>query len=227
MKKLFSLVAVLTAITIIIASFKSADAPPRLYPELEAYFKSVETKEFSKEHLDALASIKNDISTSHMHYEDWNLIFYCNENTFRSQASQVFAQTLCYAKKHKKIKVFSAGLTSGEINPKLIDYLSKIGYKVAKDEKEGRFKYNVKFSEQADPLVLYSKTTSDKSLPTKDVTSVIVCDTKAEPDCATLKTESTLPLNLAFPKVLATDENDKVETTLKGIAAEMVYVTKK
>jgi arsenate reductase len=225
MKKLIFLCTILS-LAVALTSFKR-DAAPKLYPELENYFKSIETKEFSKEHHDALESLKSDINASHLDYGDWNLIFYCSENTFRSQASQIFAQTLCYAKRHKNMKVFSAGQTSGEIHPKLIEYLSKIGYKITKSDKDGKTIYEVKFSDQANPVVLFSKTTSDKSLPTKDVTSVIVCDVKNETDCADLKTESTHPLSLAFQKVISTDANDKIETTLKTIASEMVYVTKK
>jgi arsenate reductase (thioredoxin) len=224
MKKLIFLCAILS-VAIALTSFKR-QAAPKLYPELEIYFKSVERKEFSTDHLHALENLKSDINLSHLDYDDWNLIFYCSENTFRSQASQVFAQTLCYEKRHKKMKIFSAGLSSGEISPKLIEYLSRIGYKITKSENKGKTMYEAKFSEQADPVVLFSKTTADKSLPTKDVTSVIVCDVKNESDCATLKTESN-PLNLAFPKVVATDASDKIETTLKSIAAEMIYVTKK
>ena len=212
MKKLIFLCTILL-VTIVLTSFKRETAP-KLYPELEAYFKSVETKEFSKDHQDALENLKSDISSSHLDYADWNMIFYCSENTFRSQASQVFAQTLCYARRHKNMKIFSAGQTRGQIYPKLIEYLSKIGYKITKSEKEGNTLYEVKFTDQADPVILFSKTTADKTLPTKDVISVIVCDVKNETDCATLKTESTRPLNLAFPKVTATDGDDKVEKTL-------------
>ncbi len=225
MKKLILLCIILPA-CVLLTSFKR-DAAPKLYPELEAYFKSVETKDLNKDHRQALENLKSDIiTTSHLDYVDWNLIFYCSENTFRSQASQVFAQTLCYAKRHKNMKIYSAGLTSGEIHPKLIEYLSRIGYRVTKTEKEGRSIYEVKFSDQADPVILYSKTIDDKTLPIKVDISVIVCDVKHETDCAALNTRSN-PLNLAFPKVIITDAADKVETTLKSIAAEMVFITRK
>jgi hypothetical protein len=224
MKKILLLSVVLIAIAAFTIS--TIPAPPPLYPELEAYFKSVETKDFGKDHHEALENIKYNVTTSNTDYEDWNLIFYCSENIFRSQASQVFAQTLCYAKRYKKVKVYSAGYTSGDISPKLIAYLIKIGYKITKNQKEGKPVYEVRFSDKAAPIVLFSKTTSDQSLPKKDITSIIVCDVKNESDCATLKTETT-PFNLAFSKVIETDPDEKIEATLKGIASEMVYVTQK
>jgi len=225
MKKLFFLFTTLSVIAIVITSFKPITAP-RIYPELEAYFKSVETKAFSKDRMDVLRNIQYNVEISGYDFEDWNLIFFCSENTFRSQASQVFAQTLCYERKHKKINVFSAGQTSGEIDPRLIAYLTKIGYRIAKSEKEEKTMYEVKFSDRADPIILFSKTISDQSLPSKDITSVVVCDTEKEPVCKELKTPST-PLSLVFPKVLTTDDAGKVEATLKSIAAEMLYVTQK
>lgn len=135
MKRTIFTLAILIAVAITATSFKSKFAAPKLYPELEVYFKILDSKQFNKTHLEALENIKYNISTSNLGYDDWHLIFYCSENTFRSQASQVFAQTLCYAKKFKKIKVFSAGITTGEVNSKLISYLSKIGYKVSKTTK--------------------------------------------------------------------------------------------
>lgn len=226
MKKALYLFSTLIAVAILATSFKSKLAAPKLYPELEAFFKTLDAKQFEKTHLNALENIKYNITTSNLDYEDWNVIFYCSENTFRSQASQVFAQTLCYARKHKKVKVFSAGLTAGEVNPDLIAYLSKIGYKVSKQDKDGKTVYEIKFSDNTDPITLFSKTVSDKSLPAKDITSVIVCDVAKETDCAALKTGTT-PLNLPFEKVSTQDTKEKIETTLKNIAIEMVYVTNK
>lgn len=224
MKKIILSVAVIFA-GMLLTSFNST--APRLYPELETYFKSFDGKQFNKDHLESLENIKYSITSSNMDYDDWNLIFYCSENTFRSQASQVFAQTLCYSKKHRKVKVYSAGLNTGEISPQLIRYLQKIGYRITNIEKDGKAAYEVKFSDQAASIVLFSKTTNDQSLPTKDISSIIVCDVTTEADCASLKTQSTRPFNLAFPKVASTDEVGKAEAILKSIASEMVYVTNK
>lgn len=225
MKKLFLLVLVYTPV-LFAHSFKPKEVPPRIYPELEKYFESLEKKEPAKDHVNALASLKGDISSSSMDYEDWHLIFYCSENTFRSQASQVFATTLCYANKFRKMKIHSAGLISGEVSTKLIDYLTRIGYKITESQNDDKVSYSVRFSDQANPIILYSKATTDKSLPTRYVTSVIVCDINTETDCAALKTESN-PLNLAFPKVVATDSQQQAEAILEKIATEMVYVTRK
>lgn len=226
MKKTVFVLVILVAASITFTSFLNDSAAPRLYPGIEAFFKTLKGKEFDTAHHNALENIRYNISLTGLDVFDWNLIFYCSENTFRSQASQVFAQTLCYAKKHKKVKVFSAGLSAGDVNPKLIAYLSKIGYKVSKSEKDGINFYEVKFSDQADPVILFSKTVSDKSLPTKDLTSIVVCDVVKETECASLKFEST-PLNMPFEKVHDGDANEKIEATIKGIAAAMLYVTKK
>ena len=226
MKKLTLLFAVMTGLTVITASYKSAETAPRLYSELQAYFNSISKDEYLKSHLSSLEQIKYDISSSTLGYDDWNLVFYCSENTFRSQASQVFAQTLCYARNYRKMKIYSAGLTSGEISTKLIEYLKKIGYRITQSEKEGKSTYEIRYNDKADPIILYSKTMSDKSLPSRDVTSVIVCDIEKETDCATIKTESRA-INLPFTKVNVTDQTDKVESTLKSIASEMLYVTSK
>ncbi|MBW0160801.1 MAG: hypothetical protein HYI21_05615 [Sediminibacterium sp. Gen4] len=223
-KSVIALSAVVAFITLI--SFRPVSAPPKLYPELETYFKSVTKMDFSTEHVQALENLKSNISFSTMDYSDYNVVFYCSENSYRSQASQILLQTLCYSRKFKKVKSFSAGLSSTEVSPGLITYLTKIGYRITKTEKNGKSAYEVRFSDDASPVILYSKTTDDPSLPKKDITAVIVCDIKTEPDCANIKTEFT-PFHLAYTKVSDTDGEEKVEALVKEMAAEMLYVTKK
>lgn len=225
MKNLLIAFVVLISTAIVSASFTSVSAPPKLYPELENFFKSLDEKKFDPAHLQSLENIKDNINSSTMDYDDWNFIFYCSENSFRSQASQVFIQTLCF-KKFRKIKAWSAGVTATEVNPKLISVLTKIGYKITKADREGKSVYEVRFSDKADPIILFSKTIADKSLPKKDITSIVVCDVVNENDCASLKTETT-QLNLPFQRVSLSDSDDKIEATIKSIATEMLYVTRK
>lgn len=199
MKRIILATAFLIALSAIVSSFKPVTTAPKIYPEIEAYFKSIEGQNLTSEHRKALEIIKSDIFSSRLDYEDWNLVFYCSENSFRSQASQVFAQTLCYFNKHRKMKIFSAGLTSKEIDLKLISYLVKIGYKITKENHGGKLIYSVRYSDNADPILLFSKTVEDKSLPTKDATSVIVCSPQIESDCKGIEMASNA-LNLPFPK---------------------------
>lgn len=226
MKKVIWVFATLIIVAIIFSSFKTKLAAPKLYPELEAYFNSISKKEFPKNHIQTLENLKSNISFSTMDYPDYNVIFYCSENSLRSQASQILLQTLCFSKKFKKVKAFSAGLTSTEVSSVLIAYLTKIGYRVSKTEKDGKTGYEVRFSDNANPVILYSKTVADPSLPKKEVAAIIVCDIIVETDCTNLKTEYT-PLHLAFTKINDSDGQDKVEALVKDIASEMLYVTKK
>lgn len=227
MKK--TILSIVIAVTFVIAltSFIKSPPPPPLYAELEAFFKSVDVKQVDKSHISELEGLKRNIATSDLDAgAKWGVIFYCSENSFRSQASQVFMQTLCYANRHRNMLAYSAGLTAAEVDPMLVNYLTKIGYKVTAITKEGRPGYEVRFADKADPIILFSKTVKDKSLPAKDVASVVVCDIAKEVDCTSLKTETT-PFHLPFQKVTKADGVDKAETTLKSIAAEMMFVTNK
>lgn len=225
MKKRILLLSVLLT-GMVLSSFQPI-AAPRPYPELEAYFKAIDVKQLDKSHLEALENIRENVNISNMDYEDWNVVFHCTENAFRSQASQVFLQTLCYAKRFKRINSFSAGKTSTEVSPMLIAYLSKIGYRITSADKNGVVVYEVKFSDDAEPVILFSKTTTDKSLPAKDVISVIVCNSKKEIDCKDIQTASALSFQLPFEKIVEADAEGKAHQTLKNIATEMLYVTKK
>lgn len=225
MKKVISAVVILTVV-MITTSFQSFRFAPKLYPELETYFRAIEAMKFKKDQLSTLENLRYNINSSDMDHLDWNCIFYCTENSFRSQASQVFLETLCYSKKHKKVKAYSAGINSGDINPQLITYLSKIGYKISKVAKAGKTVYEVRYSDNAAPILLFSKTITDNSLPTKEVTPVIVCNRLTEPICDNLKIEAKA-LELPFPNAGHTDSEVKIEATLKSIATAMQYVTEK
>lgn len=226
MKKATLLLTSLIAFCIALTSFKTEAPAATLYPKLDAYFSSLDMNSVDKDHLAALGKIKEDIKSSSLYFDETNLVFYCSENSFRSQASEVFMETLCAVKKRKKVKVYSTGVTVTEVNPKLINYLTEIGYKVSKISQADRTVYEVRFSDKNDPIVLYSKNATDKSLPSKNVTPIIVCDAQKEVECKNIKTETT-PINLPFQKVLADDNDEKIRSTIKSIATEMLYVTNK
>lgn len=224
MKKLL-LLSMILVIALTTTSLRTK-TPPRIYPELTAFFKSIDVSQLKAEHRESLENLKSHIESSSLGYDDWNLVFYCSENSFRSQASQIFSETLCFKNKLRRVKSFSAGQTTGQIHPKLIDYLKKVGYKVSKVEGDRKEVYEIRYSDVAEPIKIFSKTSADISLPKNGLMSIIVCDMKKENDCSNLATP-TKPFNLPFEKVQANDPLEKAETVLRSIAAELTYVTGK
>ena len=226
MKKKILAFTVLATIACVAISFKHQNAAPKLYPELEAFFKSVPAKEFQKDQAGVLENMRENLNTSNMDYGNWNCVFYCTENSFRSQASQIFRETLCFSKRHKQVKSYSAGIHPGEINTKLIAYLSKIGYKISTSEKDGRKGYEVRYSDDANPVFLFAKSIDDKSLPKSNVASIIVCNHISEPLCSSLDRQH-LPFELPFPNATINDSDEKIASIVKEIAVAMQYITEK
>lgn len=226
MKKPISVFVLLLTAAVALMSFRRETTAPRLYPELEKFFVSLNTREYDKTHLQSLESIKTNLNASNFDRDDWNIVFFCSENSFRSQASQVFLQTLSYANRFRNVRAYSAGKSATTVDARLIEYLTHIGYKVSPREWKGVTAYEVRFSDQANPIVLYSKLASDKTLPNADVTSVVVCDSKKEAECNGFQTTS-LHFDLPFEKVTASDDAQKSEQILKSIATEMAYITNK
>lgn len=198
-------------------------APAKIYPEIEAYFKSLDTKPLEVKHANTLINLQHSVNGSRMDYIDWNYIFYCEANSTKSQAAQVFLHTLAYAGKFKKVKIYSAGATKGMVDQHLIVGLTRIGYKVNKSSRKDEVAYEVRFSDKADPVILFAKDARDKSLPVSNVTSIVLCDTTTGKSCSEILTPST-PFYL--PLSTPTESKDK-DSILKEIAGAMVYVTKK
>ncbi len=220
MKKL--LILTLPALVLLTIWAFKPDAPVKIYPEIEAYFNSIDTKPLEAKHAYTLVNLQHSVNSSRIDYKDWNYTFYCEDNSTKSQAAQVFLHTMAYAKKFKKVKIHSAGAAKGTVDQKLIDGLAKIGYKVNKTTKNGEVAYEVKFSDKADPVTLFAKDARDKSLPISDVSSILLCDTTRGKSCFQILTPSTpfyLPLSTS-------SDTDDMDIMLKDIAGAMVYITK-
>lgn len=222
--KLLSVVFAATVFATV--SFAPEAAAPKLYPELEAYFKGINSKSIEKQQESSLHELRENITYSDLDYTDWNCVFLCTENTFRSQASQVLLETLCYTKRHRNIKAYSAGITSGEINPKLISYLAKIGYRIGKKKDVDKTIYEIRYNDSSQPIILYSKNTEDRSLPKNGVTSIIVCNRAIESACTNLQPIG-VSVELPFDNVTTDDTEEKVEFTVNAIAVAMQYATER
>jgi len=226
MKPKLLFILLIASVFCAIVSFKPEPNAPKLYPELEAYFRGLNTKKIDGAKASSLNTIRENINYSDMDFTAWNCVFLCTENTFRSQASQVLLETLCYAKRHRNTRVHSAGVISGEINLKLIAYLIKIGYRISTKEGSAKNIYEVRYSDNSQPIILYSKNIEDKSLPKNDITSIVVCNRAIEMTCKNLQPIG-VSVELPFENVSTEDSEEKVASTVDSIAVSMQYATER
>lgn len=108
------------------------------------------------------------------------LVFVCTHNSRRSQFAQVWAHVLAH---HfgLNIKSFSAGTEVTECNPRTLQALHAQGFEVLSEEGENPV-HKVYFDTHQDPILLFSKTIDDGSLPEDNFAALMTCD-HADENC--------------------------------------------
>ncbi|MEM1407214.1 MAG: protein-tyrosine-phosphatase [Bacteroidota bacterium] len=153
-----------------------------------------------------------------------NLNFICTHNSRRSQFSQIWAQVAAYYY-GVEINSFSGGVEVTEFNPRAVASVTRFGFKVEKDG-DVNPRYAVRYSEDAQPLLCFSKTFDDPSNPKENFAAVMTCS-HADENCPFIAgAEARIPVRYDDPKMFDdTDaESSKYDERSLQIAAEMFYV---
>ncbi len=188
MKNLVLIVLAIAAL----ASNSFARSPKKIYPQILAYFKTLDKEQERASNLSALETLRHNFNLS----DNDSVVLVCSGSSFRSQALQVFLETKLAEKKMDKVQIYSCGYKTMEIDERLIDYLKEIGYRVTVKQVNGKQAYQVKYSDVFEPIILYPKTCIDKTLPKKPIISILACQ-EAPGSCERL-TDSNIKINLSY-----------------------------
>jgi hypothetical protein len=154
-------------------------ASPKLYPELDNFFKSVKSMPVPDDHKSSLDNLTSYLVSSAIGNKEVFVVYSCTDNSFRSLAAQIFTQTLTGVYKYKKVKVYSCGMEKGSISSDLMSLLTGAGYKVtAKDNGT----VEVKFSEDLSPILVTTTKAGDPALPKGNFLSMTLCS--ADENCS-------------------------------------------
>jgi arsenate reductase len=110
------------------------------------------------------------------------LIFICTHNSRRSHIAQVWAQTAAAYYDIPNIKTYSGGTEATAFNPRAVDALRKIGFKITPTTNDSNPRYAVEYSDQHRPFMVFSKKYNDAENPTHDFAAIMTC-THADENC--------------------------------------------
>lgn len=155
------------------------------------------------------------------------LNFICTHNSRRSQFSQIWAQT---AANYYGIEVFcySGGVEVTAFNSRAIAAIQRDGFKVVQKEGDNPVCF-VFFSDDADPIVTFSKVVDDAINATKEFAAVMICD-HADENCPFIPgAEKRFPLRFEDPKAFddSPQEEQMYSERSRQIAAELFYLFEK
>ncbi|MEP0713356.1 protein-tyrosine-phosphatase [Algoriphagus sp.] len=157
-------------------------------------------------------------------HEALNLNFICTHNSRRSQFSQIWAQT---AADYFGVPAhcFSGGVEVTAFNERAVESIKRSGFRVSKKGEENP-KYFVFHSNEADPIVAFSKLFDDPINRSTQFAAVMTC-LHADENCPFIPgTECRIPVRFEDPKAFddTPEEADKYDERSMQIASEMCYV---
>ncbi len=223
MKKLiFSL----SMLMITILSVTAKGPKPKLFPELEKYYTSLNTMPIEPSHEKGLKNLYQYIFQGMGSDTKIELLFTDKDNSFVGISAQIVLQSLLSVNKYNKLGVSSCGYQVAEINPVLIKVLNKHGFKVTEaTAANGRKSYSVAFGENVSPINIYAKSIDDATLPKTKFLQVKLCDAN-DNACADLA-GAFFKESVPFPNLSSDISEDEADKIFSQVAAEMVQAFNK
>jgi len=154
------------------------------------------------------------------------LNFICTHNSRRSHLSQIWAQTMAFHFNVSSVFCYSGGTEATEMFPKVVDILRYQGFQIQKLNDSENPVYSVKFDENENPIICFSKTFDDSFNPQSQFAAIITCSSADEGCPFIVGAEVRFPIKYDDPKVFDDTAlmNEKYTERSLQIASEMHYV---
>ncbi len=157
-----------------------------------------------------------------------NLNFICTHNSRRSHLSQIWAQTLAHYINVPNVYCYSGGTEATAMNINVVETLIQQGFKTQSLSETANPIYAVKFSENNQPIIGFSKKYDNEFNPENDFCAIMTCS-QADEGCPFIAgANKRVPITYEDPKVFDNTPLGKekyAERSLE-IASEMLYVFK-
>ncbi len=158
--------------------------------------------------------------------QEINLNFICTHNSRRSHLAQVWAQVASAYYHIPNVHCFSGGTEETALFPKVAETLAKQGFSVFKISETNNPVYTIKYSENALPIIGFSKKYDSAFNPVSAFTAIMTCS-QADGGCPFIAgAEKRIPITFEDAKISdGTAEQTQVYTERSlQIATEMFYV---
>lgn len=158
--------------------------------------------------------------------EDARLNFICTHNSRRSHLSQIWAQTAAYYYGIKNVYCYSGGTEATAMFPKVAEILENTGFKIQKLSENNNPVYALKFAENQQPIIGFSKTYDHEFNPESGFMAILTCS-QADEGCPFIAgAEKRIPLTFEDPKAFdnTPQQTEKYLERSLQIACELFYV---
>ena len=187
---------------------------------------SLDISTISKERKQILDILKTYIQTKKNNHQNINLNFICTHNSRRSHLSQIWAQTMANNFKIKNVFCYSGGTEATAMFTVVEETLKKQGFHIDKLSNEKNPVYAIKFSENNNPIICFSKTFDADFNPSSNFAAIMTCS-HADENCPFIAgAEQRIPVRYDDPKAFdnTPQQLEKYRERSLQIATELFYV---
>lgn len=155
-----------------------------------------------------------------------NLNFICTHNSRRSHLAQIWAQTAALHYSIPQVFCYSGGTEETALFPKVAETLANQGFEIMQISEGNNPVYGIKCSENALPIIGFSKTHDHPLNPKTEFAAIMTCS-EADEGCPFIAgAEKRIPITYNDPKISdGTSEQAQVYVNRSlEIASEMFYI---
>ena len=197
-----------------------------LFPEIENVISTFNFESISGERKTILQPLIDFIQTKVNNQQEVRLNLICTHNSRRSHLSQVWAQTAAAYYDIKNVFCYSGGTEATAMFPMAVKTLEKHGFQIKTIAEGNNPVYAIKYSENAHPVIGFSKTFDDDFNPQSEFAAILTCSS-ADQGCPFIAgAEVRIPITFEDPKAFdnTPQQAEKYEERSVQIATEMFYV---
>jgi arsenate reductase len=197
-----------------------------LFPEIENVIATLNFESISSARKVILQPLIDFIQGKVSNGQEIRLNLICTHNSRRSHLSQVWAQTAAAHYNIKNVFCYSGGTEATALFPMAAETLSKQGFQIKIIAEGNNPIYAIKYSDNAHPIIGFSKTFDDVFNPKIEFAAILTCSS-ADQGCPFIAgAEVRIPVTFEDPKAFddTPQQAEKYEERSVQIATEMFYV---
>ncbi|MFL9832060.1 protein-tyrosine-phosphatase [Flavobacterium sp. ST-87] len=199
---------------------------PEVFSEIEKVIQNFKFENIAEDRKLVLQPLVDFIQNKVNNNQEVRLNLICTHNSRRSHLSQVWAQTAAAYYDVKNVFCYSGGTEATALFPMVAQTLTNQGFQITIIEEGVNPVYSIKFSENAHPVIGFSKTYDDSFNPQSQFAAIMTCS-QADEGCPFIAgAEKRIPITFEDPKAFdnTPQQAEKYEERSIQIGTELFYV---
>ena len=197
-----------------------------LFSKIEKVIQDFNFENISEDRKLVLQPLVDFIQNKVNNNQEIRLNLICTHNSRRSHLSQVWAQTAASYYAVRNVFCYSGGTEATALFPMAAQTLTNQGFQIATLAEGTNPVYSIKYSENAHPVIGFSKTYDDSFNPQSQFAAIMTCS-QADGGCPFIAgAEKRIPITFEDPKAFdnTPQQAEKYEERSIQIGTELFYV---